>query len=160
MKRGGLRWDEQSFAAFHGRSVRWAAGTINGQKADAATDGATACDCAPLPVRTPIRADAASTPTYPLVALCRSAGLPEPIPEYRFHHARKWRADYCWPIHRIIVEIDGGLFVQGRHSRGAGMLKDFEKLNAAALLGYAVLRYAPSQLKRECLRDLRLMFAR
>ena len=64
MKRGGLRWNEEAFAAFHGRSVRWAAGTINnGQKADAATDGATACDCAPLPVRTPIRADAASMPT-------------------------------------------------------------------------------------------------
>ena len=99
-------------------------------------------------------------PTYPLVVLCREAGLPEPIPEYKFHHARKWRADYCWPIHRVIVEIDGGLFVRGRHSRGAGMLKDFEKLNAAALLGYAVLRYAPAQLKRECVRDLRLMFAR
>ncbi|MCC6271105.1 MAG: hypothetical protein IT190_07495, partial [Microbacteriaceae bacterium] len=60
---------------------------------------------------------------------------------------------------KLIVEIDGGLFVQGRHSRGAGQLKDMEKLNAAALLGYRVLRYAPSQIERECLRDLRMMLA-
>lgn len=125
---------------------------FNGPKADAGGTAHTA----------PAQPDAASKPAfiYPLVMLCRSAGLPEPIPEYRFHHARKWRADYCWPIHKVIVEIDGGLFVRGRHSRGAGMLADFEKLNAAALLGFAVLRYAPSQIKRECMRDLELMFSR
>jgi hypothetical protein len=96
---------------------------------------------------------------YQLVNLCKADGLPPPIPEYAFAApARKWRADYCWPVRKVIVEIDGGLFVNGRHSRGAGMLKDFEKLNAATLLGFRVLRYGPQQLA-ECLRDLRILFA-
>lgn len=135
---------------------------VNGPKADAVTDPlprAIAGDGPTLP-KSVRNAASKPTPIYPLVTLCRTVGLPEPIPEYKFHPLRRWRADYCWPIHKIIVEIDGGLFVQGRHSRGAGMLADFEKLNAAALLGYAVLRYAPAQIRRECIRDLQLMFAR
>ena len=100
-----------------------------------------------------------SKSVYPLVGLCRSAGLPEPIPEYKFHPQRKWRADYCWPIHRVIVEIDGGAWTGGRHTRGSGFIKDLEKLNAAALLGFAVLRYTPQQLGR-AIHDLQLMFAR
>jgi hypothetical protein len=96
---------------------------------------------------------------YRIVALCRAEGLPLPIPEYAFAApARKWRADYCWPIRKVIVEIDGGLWTQGRHSRGAGMLADFAKLNAATLLGYAVLRYGPHQIA-DCMRDLRRIFA-
>lgn len=141
-------------AQYHGQvKPRWQSGseavdTDQRAKADAGARGV-----APLP-------DAASSPPlYALVALCRAAGLPEPIPEYKFHPLRKWRADHCWPIHKLIVEIDGGLFVQGRHSRGAGQLKDMEKLNAAAMLGYRVLRYSPSQIERECLRDLRIMLA-
>ena len=29
---------------------------------------------------------------------CYEAGLPVPIPEYRFHPTRKWRFDYAWTI--------------------------------------------------------------
>jgi hypothetical protein len=104
------------------------------------------------------RASADAGPIYPLVGLCRAAGLPEPIPEYKFHFTRKWRADYCWPIHKILVEIDGAVWSQGRHTRGAGFIADQQKLNAAALLGYRVLRYTPDRLG-ECIADLRIMFA-
>lgn len=62
MKRGGLRWNEEAFAAFCGKRSRFAAGTINGPEADAATDLAPPSE-ARLAVRTPIRADAASKPT-------------------------------------------------------------------------------------------------
>ena len=96
---------------------------------------------------------------YPLVSLCRAHGLPEPIPEYVFHPHRKWRADYCWLIPRkVIVEIDGGIWSGGRHSGGSGQLRDMEKLNSAALLGFAVLRYTPQQLG-DAIRDLRILFA-
>ena len=105
------------------------------------------------------KADAASRATiYPLVGLCLAAGLPEPVPEYRFHAARKWRADYAWPLRLVIVEIDGGGWTQGRHTRGAGFIADQRKLNAATLLGYRVLRYTPDRLM-ECVADLRIMFA-
>jgi len=99
-----------------------------------------------------------SAPIYPLVGLCRAAGLPVPVPEYRFHPARKWRADYAWPMHLIIVEIEGGAWTQGRHTRGAGYVGDMAKYNAATLLGYRVLRYTPQQLG-QAITDLRIALA-
>jgi very-short-patch-repair endonuclease len=73
--------------------------------------------------------------------LCKQFDLPVPIAEYRFSEARRWRFDWAWPERKIAVEEDGGVWVQGRHTRGAGYLKDMEKLNAAAELGYRVFRF-------------------
>ena len=74
-------------------------------------------------------------------------GLPIGVAEYRFHAERRWRFDYAWPSHKIAIEQEGGVFVQGRHSRGAGMVKDMEKYNNAALLGWRVFRFTPQQIK-------------
>lgn len=103
-------------------------------------------------------ASAAPAP-YPLVALCRADRVPEPVPEYRFHPHRRWRFDYAWPIYRVAVEIEGGVWTQGRHTRGAGYLADLAKYNSAALLGWLVLRYTPDQLP-QALDDLRIALAR
>lgn len=69
-----------------------------------------------------------------------AAGLPAPVPEFQFHATRKWRADFAWPEAMVFVEIDGGTWTQGRHSRGKGYAEDCVKLNEAALLGYTVIR--------------------
>jgi len=76
-----------------------------------------------------------------------AAGLPAPVREFRFHPTRKWRFDYAWPSRFIALEVEGGIFIQGRHSRGAGMLKDMEKYNAAALMGWRVFKTTPSKLR-------------
>lgn len=105
------------------------------------------------------KADAASTgPIYPLVGLCRAAGLPLPIPEYQFHPVRKWRFDYAFVLRQLAVEIEGGIWTQGRHTRGKGFLADMAKYNAATLLGWRILRYTPDQLG-QAIHDLRVMFA-
>ena len=104
-------------------------------------------------------ADAASrAPIYPLVGLCRAAGLPEPVPEYRWHPVRKFRADYALPLHRVLIEIDGGLFINGGHSRGAARMHDMAKDRAATLLGWRTLRYAPTELTA-IISDLRILLA-
>ena len=89
---------------------------------------------------------AAATPLYPLVTLCRSMKIAEPIPEYRFHPQRKWRADYCWPAHMLMLEVNGGVWTQGRHTRGQGAIDDMAKLSEAAILGYRVLYCTPEQM--------------
>jgi len=74
--------------------------------------------------------------------------------EYRFHPERKWRADFIVTeaiyygvlAHKVLVEIDGGGFIAGRHSRGTGVEKDCEKQSAAAILGYRVIRCTPRQV--------------
>ncbi len=97
-----------------------------------------------------------SKPVPPLIGLCRAAGLPVPVAEHRFAPPRRWRFDYAWPEQKVAVEIDGGAFVQGRHTRGAGFVKDMEKSNAAVLAGWRVLRYTPQQLN-VALGDLQYM---
>ncbi len=67
--------------------------------------------------------------------------------EFMFHPTRKWRADFCLPTYRILVEIEGGIFSGGRHTRGAGFAGDMEKYNEACKMGYCVMRYQP----KDCL---------
>jgi very-short-patch-repair endonuclease len=61
--------------------------------------------------------------------------------EYRFDDKRRWRFDFAFPDKRLAVEIDGGTWVRGRHQRPEGYERDCEKLNAAALAGWRVLRF-------------------
>jgi hypothetical protein len=82
----------------------------------------------------------------PLDRQCQLLGLPVPVGEYRFHPVRKWRFDYAWPDQKVALEVQGAVFVQGRHTRGAGLRKEYEKLNAAAAEGWRVLFILPEQM--------------
>ena len=73
-------------------------------------------------------------------------GLPL-VYEYRFAPPRRFRFDAALPQERVAVEMDGGAWIQGRHTRGAGFIRDLEKLNLAVLLGWRVLRYTPQQIE-------------
>ena len=70
----------------------------------------------------------------------RAIGGPAPTCEFRFHDERKWRFDFAWPESRIAVEIEGGIWSGGRHTRGAGFISDAAKYNHAAALGWRVFR--------------------
>lgn len=72
--------------------------------------------------------------------------LPVASREFRFASPRRWRFDFAWTEHRIAVEVEGGAFVQGRHTRGLAFEADCEKYNEAALLGWRVLRVTPRQI--------------
>jgi hypothetical protein len=67
--------------------------------------------------------------------------------EHRFHAVRRWRFDAAFPEKLIAIEIDGGAFIGGRHTRGVGFKNDCEKLNNAALLGWRIFRFLPEQLR-------------
>ena len=73
----------------------------------------------------------------------KEINLPAPCREFLFHPIRKWRFDFAWPNLSLAIEIEGGLYVQGGHVRGAMYEKNLEKYNAAAELGWLVLRYSP-----------------
>ena len=47
----------------------------------------------------------------------------------------------------IALEIEGGIYVRGRHTRGAGYEKDLEKYAHAMVDGWIVLRVSPAQLR-------------
>ena len=47
----------------------------------------------------------------------------------------------------ILVEVEGTVYLQGRHTRGAGYTADCEKYNEAQILGFMVLRFTPEQVR-------------
>lgn len=83
---------------------------------------------------------------FPLA--CVKMGLPEPTPEYRFHPVRKWRIDYYFEANgrRVGLEVEGGVWSGGRHTRGAGFVRDMEKYNAATAAGIQIIRCVPGDL--------------
>lgn len=76
-----------------------------------------------------------------LLLQIKVAQLPKPVREFRFCEARRWRADFAWPEQKVLVEVEGGIYSQGRHTRAAGYTADAEKYNEAQLLGFVVLRF-------------------
>jgi very-short-patch-repair endonuclease len=77
--------------------------------------------------------------------------------EHRFHPIRRWRFDAAFPERMVAIEVDGGAFIGGRHTRGAGFKADCEKLNAAALHGWRIFRFLPEQVRNgEALKILSL----
>lgn len=78
-------------------------------------------------------------------SICKLNHFPMPECEYRFHPERKWRLDFAWPSYKLAVEIEGGVWVRGRHVRGIGFVKDMEKYNELAILGWCLLRFQPKE---------------
>lgn len=70
----------------------------------------------------------------------------ECVKEYRFYKSRQWRFDYAMPLYKIALEVEGGVWTQGRHVRPVGFLGDMNKYNTATLLGWRVFRTTPSKL--------------
>lgn len=68
-----------------------------------------------------------------------AAGLPHPEVQFRFCPTRKWRADFAYPLARLLIEVQGGIWSGGRHARGSGVAAEAEKFSTAAALGYRVL---------------------
>jgi len=81
------------------------------------------------------------------LAQVRLAGLPEPEREYRFHPTRRWKFDFCWPSKMVAVELEGGTWTGGRHTRPVGFEKDCEKYNEAAIMGWKVLRFTANMVR-------------
>jgi hypothetical protein len=93
-------------------------------------------------------ASAKHRPLMPVELICRAEGLPMPTPEYKFLSNRRFRFDWAWVPYRLALEIDGGVWMKGggRHTRGAGFMRDQEKMNLAALHGWRVFRCTPQTI--------------
>lgn len=95
-------------------------------------------------------------PLAHFVALaCGLAGWPVPQAEYRFHPVRRWRIDFAWVERKLALEVEGGVWVVGRHNHPVGFMRDIEKYNELAVMGWRLIRLMPSQIRKvEVLHDL------
>ena len=60
---------------------------------------------------------------------------------------RKFRFDIAFVEHKVAIEIDGGVWTGGRHTRGKGYTSDCVKNNLAIERGWVMLRYTPQMLE-------------
>ena len=89
------------------------------------------------------------------LGLVRVSGLPDPVMEHAFAAPeRKFRFDYCWREQMVALEVEGGAYTGGRHTRGPGFVKDLAKYSLAAAMGWRVLRVTPMQLATDYTIDL------
>lgn len=77
-----------------------------------------------------------------------------PAPEQQHHWARdagrQFRADFAWPSHRLLVEVQGGIWMpsgRGAHSGGAAIKLDIERAQYAVLLGWWRLPVTTDQVR-------------
>ena len=89
--------------------------------------------------------------------LWRLSGGPELEREYRFDPRRRWRADFAHLRTRCLIEVEGGIWVNGRHNRAAGFNADLEKYLEASLAGWRVFRLGPDQITIENVERLGLL---
>jgi hypothetical protein len=74
------------------------------------------------------------------------------VREFKFHPKRLWRVDfhiyqYSGQPTTILVDLNGGTWMaKSGHSSGSGISRDYEKANAAQILGYMYLQYTMKEL--------------
>lgn len=73
---------------------------------------------------------------------------PEPEREFHFHPVRRWKFDFAWPAALVAVEVEGGVFREGggAHSHPTNIIRDIEKYNTAAFMGWIVVRMAEREI--------------
>lgn len=80
-------------------------------------------------------------------AMCEANGLPLPDHEVEFalELGRKWRFDHLFDGW-LALEVQGGNWINGRHTRAGNLKDEYEKLNTAVLLGYATIFCTPEDV--------------
>lgn len=90
-------------------------------------------------------------PSTKFEILWRSLGGCELKKEYQFAPKRKFRMDYYGETNgkKFCIELEGGIYIRGRHTRPSGFLRDMEKYNLAAQIGIFVFRIPSHNISAE-----------
>jgi hypothetical protein len=70
-------------------------------------------------------------------------GVPEPVGEWYPLEHREYRIDLAWPGPKVGLDVQGGLFTQGAHSRPAGIRADIERMNLIVAAGWRLFYCEP-----------------
>ena len=79
----------------------------------------------------------------------RAVGLEGFVREYAAIPGRRFRFDFAFtePHHRLLVEVQGGIWQKSGHTSGRGVTRDMEKLNLAQLAGWRVMQFSRGMIE-------------
>lgn len=77
----------------------------------------------------------------------RALGLVGFVREFMPIKGRRWRVDFAQPDKRVAVEVEGGTWTGGRHTRGKGFEADCEKYARMVVEGWRVIRVTGKHIK-------------
>lgn len=75
---------------------------------------------------------------------CKNA--PVIMHEQKLVPGRRFRCDFYHPESKTVIEIEGGAYSGGRHTRGKGFEDDCEKYLLLTLGGFTVIRLSAKQI--------------
>lgn len=91
-----------------------------------------------------------------MLRLCRRYGIAEPQAQYEIETAgRRFRADFCWPDLRLIVECDSWRWHGGKLKTES----DRERDQLLTIAGWIVVHFTRNQIKLEPERTGRKLLA-
>ena len=70
------------------------------------------------------------------------------VRQFKPFEKRKYKCDFYLPDYNTIIEIEGGQWIGGRHTRGKGFQNDIEKYNKITLAGFKVLRLTTNHFQK------------
>lgn len=82
-----------------------------------------------------------------LLAQIRALHLPEPTRQYAFHPTRRYRADFAYVPEKLLIEVQGGVWVSGRHNRASGYEADCRRTCEAMKHGWRILPVTPAMIE-------------
>lgn len=74
--------------------------------------------------------------------------------EYRFIPPHRFRFDFANLIAKVAIEINGGNWVHGRHTRASNLSDEYKKLNLATLNGWRVFVLSPEMINQDWLEKI------
>lgn len=81
--------------------------------------------------------------------LAKPLGCPDLVTEAKLIEGRRFRVDFAALDAKVCVELEGGTWSGGRHTRGKGYESDCEKYNLLTAKGYRVFRFTSGMLDRD-----------
>ncbi len=88
---------------------------------------------------------------------CRAMRLPAVSPQHQLARpgvftpkTRKqsfWVFDFAFLAEQLLVEIDGGIWIQGAHAHPTDITRNMTKQNDATLAGFQVVRFTPAEVR-------------
>jgi hypothetical protein len=78
----------------------------------------------------------------------------ELIPEVKLIPQRRFRFDFVHLNSKTAIELNGGNFINGRHTRPVALNNEYEKMNLALLNGYRVFILSSQMVNERWLSDI------